>query len=63
MSNKFKKNENKILKGKMEKLTKTIRQQEKIHKNAIKQKVHEILIPVFTSGQIKKLLHPEKKKI
>lgn len=35
----------------------------KLLSKEIEKKVHEILSPIFTSGQIKKLLHPNKKKI
>ena len=41
-------------------MNKQLRFRDKVLQKEIKDKVHEILSPVFTIGQINKLLHPEK---
>lgn len=51
------------MKAENEKLNKKLKNQEKVYRKQIENKVHEILSPIFTAGQIKKLLHPNKKKV
>ena len=55
--------ENKKLQKDVETLSKKLRLQEKYLQRRVKEKVYEILSPVFTTGQINKLLNPHKKKI
>lgn len=51
------------MKREIEKLSKKMRQQEKLAQKEVKNKVYEILKPIFTTGQINKLLHPTKSHI
>ena len=44
-------------------MNKQLRFRDKVLQKEIKDKVYEILNPVFTIGQINKLLHPEKSVI
>lgn len=46
-------------KTKNKRLSKELKQTSKL----IERKVNEILLPIFTSGQIRKLLHPNKKRV
>lgn len=61
--NKNLKEENQSLNKKVAKMTKKERLQEKKNQKAVEEKVNEILQPIFTRGQIKKLLHRKKTKI
>ena len=56
------KSEIKKLKQQVQQLTKKNRRQDKLAQNQVRNKVYEILNPIFTAGQIRKILHPEKKK-
>ncbi|XP_031785994.1 uncharacterized protein LOC116417376 isoform X2 [Nasonia vitripennis] len=55
--------ENKTMKKEINKLNKKLRLQQKAEQQAVKKKIYEIVTPVFTMGQIKKLLHPTQKRV
>lgn len=62
VNNQLKKNNDNLIKE-LNKMTKKMRMQDKMVQKQTKEKVYEILRPVFTIGQIKKLLNPNKKAI
>ncbi|XP_057654724.1 uncharacterized protein LOC130892991 [Diorhabda carinulata] len=57
------KRQNDELQKKLELKDIEMREQHKLFQIQLKDKLHEILSPIFTPGQIRKLLHPKQKNV